>query len=360
VLKKPDWSTLHLKESHGLWTPLLAAASAAYGLGLSLRPSRGKKRLPGFVLSVGNLVAGGTGKTPAVIMLARWARERGHRTAVLSRGYRSSFRGRVLEVSSGTRVNPGAAGGGDEPCLLAESLPGVPVIVARERYEAGLHAGKAFGSSLFILDDGFQHRRLARDFDLVLMDAVSPWGNGHLLPRGPLREPVEGLERADAVVLTRANRGDKGAAVTHVLRSRGFTMPVFRAEHAPECVVEPGGGTVSLDTLKGLPVVAFAGIGSPESFKGGLESLGAVMAHFEAFPDHHSFSARELAALEAARRKAGAEWLVTTEKDWARIRASGVPCPGSTRFLRIAFRLLPGSEGLLKMISERIDDGLSG
>jgi tetraacyldisaccharide 4'-kinase len=234
----------------------------------------------------------------------------------------------------------------------------VPVIVARKRYEAGLYASRKFGSEILILDDGFQHRELARDFDLVLMDAVKPWGNGYLLPRGPLREPLESLERADAVVLTRADRGDKGAATTHVLRSRGFTMPVFRAEHLPECIGEPGGGIVPLDRLNGLPVVAFSGIGAPASFKRSLESLGAVIVHFEAFPDHHPFSAGDLAGLESTRRRAGAEWLVTTEKDWARMMAAGVPHPISIRFLRIAFSLPPGSEGLLKMISERIDDGL--
>ncbi|MFO8090295.1 MAG: tetraacyldisaccharide 4'-kinase [Desulfatiglandaceae bacterium] len=358
MLKKPAWSEFHLKDSHGLWTPLLAAASAAYGLGLSLCPVPAEKRLPGFVLSVGNLVAGGSGKTPAVVMLARWAQRCGHRAAVLSRGYRSSFRGRVLEVSSDTNVNPEAGSGGDEPYLLAESIPGVPVIVARKRYEAGVYAGRKFGSEFFILDDGFQHRELARDFDLVLMDAVEPWGNGYLLPRGPLREPLESLERADAVVLTRADRGDRGAATTHVFRSRGYTMPVFRAEHSPECIVEPGGATVSLGRLNGLPVVAFSGIGSPGSFRRSLESLGAVIVHFEAFPDHHLFSPGELAGLESTRRRGGAEWLVTTEKDWARMKAAGVSCPISTRFLRIVFSLAPGSEGLLKMISERIGDGL--
>jgi tetraacyldisaccharide 4'-kinase len=358
VLRKPDWSEFHLKESHGFWTPLLSAASAAYGLGLSLRPSPAEKRLPGFVLSVGNIVTGGSGKTPAVVMLARWAQRCGYPAAVLSRGYRGSFRGRVLEVSSDTRLNPEAGTGGDEPCLLAESIPGVPVIVGRKRYEAGAFASRKFGSSFFILDDGFQHRELARDFDVVLMDAVNPWGNGHLLPRGPLREPLETLDRADAVVLTRAGRGDKGAAATHMLRSRGLTMPVFRAEHSAECFVEPGGGTVPLGRIEGLPVVAFSGIGIPGSFRRSLESLGANIVHFEAFPDHHPFSRKELAGLENTRLKTGAEWLVTTEKDWARIRAAGVPCPFSIRILRIVFSLLPGSEGLLKMISERIGDGL--
>ncbi|HDR14733.1 MAG TPA: tetraacyldisaccharide 4'-kinase [Desulfobacteraceae bacterium] len=359
-MKKPIWTELHRKDSHGFWTPLLAAASAAYGLGLSLCPSPSVKRLPGFVLSVGNIVAGGSGKTPAVIMLARWAKQCGHRTAVLSRGYRGSFRGRVLEVSGERSVNPEADRGGDEPWLIAESISGVPVIVARKRYDAGVYARRKFGSTFFVLDDGFQHRELARDFDLVLMDAVEPWGNGHLLPRGPLREPIASLERADAVVLTRSGRGDNGAAVKHVLRSRGLTMPVFLAEHSPDCIVGPGGENISSDRLNGLKVVAFSGIGAPASFMRSLEGLGAEVAHFEAFPDHHPFTSRELGGLEKIRRRTGAEWLVTTEKDWMRIRASGMRCPVSIRFLRIAFSLLPGSEGLLKMISERIGDGLQG
>ncbi len=357
-MKKPVWAEIHRRDFQGWWTPLLAAAASAYGFGLLLRPSPGAKRLPGFVLSVGNIVAGGSGKTPAVVMLARWARERGYPAAVLTRGYRGSFRSRVLEVSGVSGVNPDAGTGGDEAYMLAESVPGVPVIAARKRYEGGLYAHRKFGSAFFILDDGFQHRELGRDLDLVLMDAVEPWGNGHLLPRGPLREPLESLDRADAVVLTRAGRGDKGTAVKHVLRSRGFSMPVFQAEHSPECIGTPEGQTERVNRVDGLPVVAFSGIGAPSSFRESLADVGAGIIHFEAFPDHHPFSFQELSRLEDVRKKTGAQWLVTTEKDWMRIKSEGIPCPDSLRFLRIVFTLMPGSEGLLTMISKRIEDGL--
>jgi tetraacyldisaccharide 4'-kinase len=353
-LKEPDWAELHRKDYQGLWTPFLAAASAAYRLGLALRPPVRSSRLPGFVLSVGNIVAGGTGKTPAVIMLTRWAFDRGCRAAVLSRGYRGSHRQRVLEVSDGSRLLSNAASAGDEPCLLAESLPGVPVIVARKRYLAGLHASRRFGSRFFILDDGFQHRALARDMNLLLMDATNPWGNGRLLPRGPLREPLESLERADVIILTRAGRGDRGAAAKHMIRSRGFSMPVFLADHVPACIVDCRGSTFSSDRLAGLRVAAFAGIGDPVSFRRSLELLGAEVVHFEAFPDHHFFSRHELDRMEAVRRKTGAQWLMTTEKDWIRIKTGGLPYPASLSVLRVVFSLLPGSEGLMTMISQAL------
>lgn len=308
-------------------------------------------------MSVGNIVAGGTGKTPAVVMLARWAVEHGYRTAVLSRGYRGSYRRRVLEVSAGGGLLPGAESAGDEPCLLAESLPGVPVVVAKERYAAGIHAARRFGTGFFILDDGFQHRALARDMDLVLMDAAHPWGNGRLLPRGPLREPVKNLERADAIVLTRAGSGEDGAAVRNALRALGVPVPVFLADHVPAAVVDDNGIELPVSGLKGLRVAAFAGIGDPASFRRGLERLGAEVVHFDAFPDHHAFSPQELDRLERLRRETGARWLMTTEKDWTRITTARQPYPVSLRFLRISFSLLPGSEHLLTMILERVEAG---
>ena len=354
-MKKPEWAGLHRSDSQGLLTPFLAAASALYRAGLALRPSVTPRRLSGFVLSVGNLAAGGTGKTPAVVMLARWALRQGYRTAVLTRGYGGTYRNPVLEVSSGSGLCSDAGSAGDEPCLLAESLPGVPVIAGRKRYSAGLYAENKFGSGFFILDDGFQHRALARDMDLVLMDAVHPWGNGHLLPRGPLREPLENLERADAVVLTRAGSGDNAEAVRYVLRSMGMSVPVFLADHVPSCVVDHLGVEHPVHCLDGIKVAAFAGIGNPASFNRTLEKLGAEVVNFSSFPDHHIFTAQELDRLERGRRDSGAEWLVTTEKDWIRIRTGPRPYPGTIRSLRIAFSLLQGSEGLLTTISERVE-----
>jgi len=195
----PDWSQIHQKETSGLLSVVLAFFSVLYGAGVKLRLraySGGlfkRKSLPGVVVSIGNLTVGGTGKTPAVIMLAKWALNEGFRVALLSRGYGGRYRKKVLEVSDGNSIKADPRDAGDEPYLLAKKLSGIPVVVSGKRYAAGIFAHEKFGCNFFILDDGFQHMELRRDLDLALIDAEKPFGNGHLLPRGPLREPVDQL-----------------------------------------------------------------------------------------------------------------------------------------------------------------------
>ena len=215
IFSAPDWSRIHNRTKWNSWTLPLSVCSFFYGAGVRVRLRRyysgalKVRRLPGFVVSVGNLTAGGTGKTPAVVMLAEWAAREGAKVAVLTRGYGGSHGREVLEVSDGKEVRLEPFLSGDEPCLLAKRLDGVPVIVANERYKAGLYAHGKFGSDFFILDDGYQHIRLARDMNIVLLDALNPFGNGHLLPWGPLREPLREIRRADACILTRAGKSGR-------------------------------------------------------------------------------------------------------------------------------------------------------
>jgi len=367
-----------------LGTVPLAFCSAVYGLGVRLRLGayatsifRGKT-LPGFVVSVGNLTAGGTGKTPAVVMLAQWAVGQGRRVAVLSRGYGSQGHQDILEVSDGKGRYADVRMAGDEPSLIARAVPDTPVIIARNRHRAGIYAYKRFGSDFFILDDGFQHLQLKRDFNLVLADAMDPFGNSHLLPWGPLREPVTQLGRADAFILTRFSRGQNlnggvsgikrkigqegldGVAPAEkmltFLKKRFPSTPVFHADHCPDKVVFPATGKAhDPGFLKKKGVVAFAGIAHPEYFKELLVALGVDVIRFRGFRDHCVFTRKDLEDMIQVKEAAGAHYLLTTEKDWMRIEPFA-PGHANLAYLTIRFSLLPGQDGLFRVIRDGLKE----
>ena len=342
---------------HGA-TPFLIILSMMYGLGIRLwakiRKGKTQKRLPGFVISIGNLTAGGTGKTPAVRMLAEWARNEGIETAILSRGYGGTYESRVFVLSDGKRMYGGPDLAGDEPYLLARRLKDVPILISKNRYLAGLTAHERFKSRLFILDDGFQHLTLKRDLDIVLLDASRPLGNGHLLPWGPLREPAKHLQRADMVIFTRSSHGVKENSLWPLSGRDIQEKPQFRADHIPEKVVFPFDNRIMEPrSISGIRVAAFAGIARPDVFKVALTELGAEVVFFEGFRDHHTYTKDEILYLSSAREKAGAEYLITTEKDWVRIEDSLSRLRGLA-YLTIRFCLLSGQERLFNIVRERI------
>lgn len=355
-----DWTAIQSKRAFSALTLPLAVCSALYGLGLKLdnvlQRVRKRRTLPGFVLSVGNLSAGGTGKTPAVCMIAQWAVDQGHSVAILSRGYGGRNGKRPMVVSDGERVLATPDEAGDEPVLIARTLNKVPVVVARERQLAGQMAHREFGSDFYILDDGFQHRALNRDLDLVLMDFDDPIGNGHLLPWGPLREPVRNISRADALVFTRSREG--GVVDERIKRwiSRSGVLPCFRSIHVPKGLVIPARGEEEPPSfLRGKAVAAFCGIARPAAFRGTLEDLGAEVRIFRAFPDHYRFSKAEMDEFAAKGRSKRAELLVTTEKDWMRAEAHLSNDPFAA-YLRIGFELLSGENGFFQMIRDRAEE----
>lgn len=301
-----------------------AVVSRLYGLGARLRRTlyaRGwlrTKKLPAPVVSVGNLTVGGTGKTPVVACLARLWRDRGKRVAILSRGYGGRSRG-VTCISDGQNTYKKPPEVGEEPYWLARTLPGVAVYTGACRYAAGMAAWEEFKPDLFLLDDGFQHFQLHRDLDLVLLDAAAPFGNGYLLPRGPLREPLTALAAAQGLILTRFDpeRHQAQLAAIH----RAFPdKPVLTATIAPVSVTAyPGGQTGALAAMRHQALMAFAGLARPEVFAATLQELGVDLKGFRIFPDHHAYSPAELDRLAEAARALGAEGLVTTGKDWARL-----------------------------------------
>ena len=276
----------------GLAAKLLAPLGTLYGLSVQARQARAKPyRSKARVLCVGNLTAGGSGKTPVAMALAQMLDARGQAVVFLTRGYGGGLSGPV-------RVDPikhCAADVGDEALLLASVAP---TIVARDRAR-GAELADASGAQVIVMDDGFQNFQLAKDLSIVVVDAESGFGNGWLIPAGPLREPVEdGLQRADALVLM----GDGGFSVP------AFRGPVLRA------VLRPSGS----NGLAGRAVFAIAGIGRPEKFFHTLEAMGARVVGTRVFADHHAYTASEIDAAKREAENAGA-LLVTTEKDLVRI-----------------------------------------
>jgi tetraacyldisaccharide 4'-kinase len=272
-----------------------------------------QERLPCPVISVGNLTVGGTGKTPTVILIAQLLRERGRRPAVLSRGYGGTAAAPVNIVSDGRKILMGWRESGDEPRLIAGAVPGVPVLTGPERVRTGRAAIERYGADVLVLDDAFQHRALFRDLDIVMIDTAHPFGNSFLLPRGPLREPREALSRAHLLIWT-------GGPESEVPLPEVPPLPSFRGVHRPRELVEAATGhALPIAELRGAKVCAFAGIGNPEAFRQSLMGLGAEVAAFRDFPDHHPYCTSDLESLRRLSAENAAERIVTTEKDGIRL-----------------------------------------
>jgi tetraacyldisaccharide 4'-kinase len=300
-----------------LYGGIVRGQQASYTSGL-----RRRKRLPCRVVSIGNLTLGGTGKTPLAMWVARWYQQHGCRVAVLSRGYgvRPSGRFRVVSVGDGPLLDWRAVG--DEAYLLAQSLPGIPVLTGQDRYLSGRYACDYFGTQVVVLDDGFQHYALHRDLDVVLLDASNPFGHGALLPRGILREPISALRRADAVILTRADMaGTALPALWQQVSSRAGQRPVSCMTTVAEALCQ-GNRDTGLEKLQGRRAVAFAGIGNPQAFAATLGQLETEVAGLIVFPDHYPYTAHDWQAMVNMARQRQASCLVTTEKDAVRLAPS--------------------------------------
>ncbi|MFN3740304.1 MAG: tetraacyldisaccharide 4'-kinase [Thermodesulfovibrionales bacterium] len=303
---------------------------------------REQKVLPSAVISVGNLTVGGTGKTPMVIEIAKEARKRGYALSILSRGYKGRLSGPVI-VSCRTGLLVEAIDAGDEPVLMAEKLSDIPIIVGRDRYEAGIYAMQCFKEKpdLFILDDGYQHWRLKRDLEILLISGINPFGNRRLFPLGPLREPIEEIKRADIIVITMADKCKRLEELINELRIYAPFQPIYLARHVLKEIikyrVDENGYPYSrevkgLDELREKRFLAFAGIGNPDSFRLTLEEAGLNVIDFVTFRDHHNYEVCELKDLSDRAQKSGAS-LLTTEKDL--VRTKGKLPPGEIYALNI-------------------------
>jgi tetraacyldisaccharide 4'-kinase len=325
----------------------LYALSLVYGMVVRLRSTAytaglfRTKRLPCRVISVGNISLGGTGKTPAVINIAGLLVKRGRRPLVLSRGYGRADESQVAVVSDGALFIGDPASGGDEPALIAERLPRVPVVVGSDRHRAGTFALQRFHPDVIVLDDGFQHIRLGRDLNIVLVDGADPFGNGRLFPAGILREPLDALKRADSVVITREDQAADLVTLRETIRKH-TTARVFTARYTPRDIVNvTSGETMPLTSLHGTAVFAFAGIARPGSLGSLLRSLGAEVRDLRSFPDHHPYSRAELEELAGIAADSKAGLLVTTEKDGVRIKGMA---PVNLWVLRIDLTIMEQDE----------------
>lgn len=301
-----------------------------YSLGNRLHRGMTKSvRIPGAkILSIGNITTGGTGKTPATIYFSKLLRAEFPNQTVLSRGYGGRLSHETNLLSDGFRLLLDSDDSGDEPYLMAVNLPGVKVAVGRNRLKNAQRIVKDFGSTLFLLDDGFQHYRIGRDADVVLIDATNPFGSGKLLPQGILREPVENLNRASVIVLTKADlvslpilddlreRIQKISGLSHIFTSRHASRGLVKIPHAysPQEKVH----IVATDILKHETVWALSAIANSRAFEEMLRRVGAETVEQISFRDHHDFSERDIDMIIS--RVKPYDLLVTTEKDYVRLR----------------------------------------
>ena len=310
------------------------------------------QRLPVPVVSIGNITTGGAGKTPAVLWLTEQLHDRGHSPAILTRGYRRVSREPIVIAGPG-EILPRLATG-DEPQIYLRRAH-APLGIGAVRYDTGMRLLERFPADVFLLDDGFQHWRLARDFDLVLLDALMPFGERDLVPLGRLREPMAALARADAFLLTRTAARGRLRGIEAQLRAINPTAPIFRSKVLPLSWVDAANGTEQpvADWQPESPM-AFCGLANPNSFRQTLRALGIKTQAFWPFPDHHVYAPDDLRRLEEFARSVNARVLLTTEKDFCNLEPDWYLCIRQTPlyWLKIGTEVENGDE-LVKLILER-------
>ena len=301
-------------------------------------------RAPCPVISIGNITAGGTGKTPMVEWLVQRLKACHRRPAVLSRGYRAT---------SGTS--------NDESQLLSGHLGDVPVLTGKDRSRSAREALQQKLANVFVLDDGFQHYAMARDLDIVLIDCLLPFGGGHLLPRGLLREPLSAIGRAHGAILTRCDHvpAERRRQIRDQLCAVNAALPIAEAVHEPQMLLDSEGRECPLDFAGGRKLLLFSGIGNPEGFEKTAASLGCTAAECFRFRDHHRYFDHELTELGRQAEKTGCDAALTTEKDLVKIGQcwkSSVPLLA----LRIRFEIVSGEEMLGGLIEKALDAAVPG
>ncbi len=318
-----------------------------------------------LVVVVGNLTVGGTGKTPVVEKFARALQERGRKVAILSRGYKSkkpvfwkkwwwalthADEPPPRIVSNGNEVLLDSEQAGDEPYMLARNLPGVVVLVDKNRVKSGAFAIKRFGCDTLVLDDGFQYLPLKGQLNLLLVDKTNPFGNGHLLPRGILREPIKHLRRASYVFLTKSN-GERDHELEALIQKHNPGVDTIECAHRPKYLQRFGSNERQpLSFLKDRRVVAFCGIATPESFEKFLRDLGAKIVGRERYLDHYRYGEDDFSELGELARHEDAECLITTEKDAVRL-PEGRHWDHPVYYLRLEIEILRGASDFDEAVS---------
>ena len=291
------------------------------------------------VICIGNITTGGTGKTPLVIWLCRFLRKQNLRTAILTRGYKTG-RGKLS----------------DEPAILIKNCPDTRVIVNPDRIAGARKAVTQFDAQVIILDDGFQHRRLKRDLDIVTIDATCPFGYGRLLPAGLLREPVRALKRAQAAVITKCDDTQENEIqrIENKIRDINPDIVIAKSIHKPVCARTRKAGVIKLEQLKNKKVLAFCGIARPQAFFKTIGDLGVKLVEKKAFNDHYQYTNENLNSIYQLAGSCGAEMILTTEKDWNKT-ALLIPQKDITfAFLAIELQIYQGMEKLNRLLKESL------
>ncbi|MBO5762311.1 MAG: tetraacyldisaccharide 4'-kinase [Lentisphaeria bacterium] len=321
-----------------------------------------------LVVSIGNLSCGGTGKTPVVEVFAKTLSAKGRKVAILSRGYRSKkrstwdklrhmFDSQKIEippkiVSDGQNLLLDSAYAGDEPYMLASNLKNVAVLVDKDRVKSGLYAIDKFGTDVLILDDGFQYLMLKQHINIVLVDSTDPFGTGHVLPRGMLREPIKNIRRADYIFLSKSDGSHKMIHLKNFIRRHNRRAEIIECCHKPKYLemVYSRGVQEPLEKLRGAKVAALSAIAVPASFEAFLTSLGAELVATESYADHHRYTRQEIIDFVNVAKAAGADFIMTTEKDAVRIpKLDSLDVP--MYFLRVEIDILSGQESFDQCIS---------
>ncbi|MBN1489943.1 MAG: tetraacyldisaccharide 4'-kinase [Phycisphaerae bacterium] len=336
----PAYESLIAGRRAGVWAGLQRAAlsvlSAGYRCGIGIRNAWydygvGVRSLPVPVISVGNLTVGGTGKTPMTLWLCEQLRREGRKPAVLSRGYRAA---------------PGTPP--DELAMLTHRCPQAVFVAHPDRLRSGLLAIESHGADVLVLDDGFQHRRVARDLEIVLIDATCPFGYGHVLPRGLLREPLSSLRRANVLVVTRADQVSAGEldALCRTLAKQALDCPILRCVHRPAGFTSLDGEPVE-SPAPSRRVGLFAGIARPAAFEQTIAGLGLSAVPLRWYRDHHAYAPEDVAELAALARQQDVECLVTTEKDAVKLVPLTTTWPCPVCVVRVDVDFLGGDDTIL-------------
>jgi len=331
---------------------LLWVASQGYSTVIGLRNFLYSKawlkiyRSNAVVISIGNITVGGTGKTPLVIWLCKFLQQKEFRCAVLTRGYKT--RG-TRDEGRGTRT--------DEPAILSESCPSAKVVVNPDRLAGATEAVAKLGAKVLIMDDGFQHRRLHRDLDILTIDAMCPFGYGRMLPAGLLREPVTSLRRADAVVITRCDQISESelSQIQKKLQLINPDMLIARSIHSAVCAKSTDNKQISPEELKNKKIFAFCGIGNPDAFLGTVKGLSCNLVGSKIYDDHYHYTSNDITEVYEEAGRSKADLILTTQKDWTKIAPLGsLKKDIHFAYLKIELKFIDGEDKITKLIEDTL------
>ena len=329
---------VHSKEVHGIFLNvfmgILYVFSVIYSRLLTMKLEGymhgvfHRERLDCFVISLGNITVGGTGKTPTAQRLARMIQSMGYRVVILNRGYHAKWHGDVAVVSDGVTLQMTAADAGDEAFMLAKHLPDIPVLIGAKRSVTGRYAVEKFGAEVVIMDDGYQHWQLERDLDILLVDAVNAFGTGYILPRGTLREPLSHINRANVCLMTKVDQATEGSIghIRNTVQRCNKDALIFESVHQPRCFIplaewfdNISGEGLDVSEFRGKHIMAVSAIGNPASFEQTLSNLGAIVVESLRYPDHYDYTLQVMEDVLQQAEAQGAEAIVITEKDAVKI-----------------------------------------